>query len=99
MASEPFVKRLFVVDGHEVECRFAQPEMDGADSVCRFEIDWPEGPKSVVIYGVDGVQALSLAMQTAHVYLLAARDRHGRVVTWLDGADLGLPVPPPHPDT
>lgn len=97
MASEPFVKRLFVVDGREVECRFYQPEMDGADSVCRFEIDWPEGIKSVSMYGVDGVQALSLAMQTAHAYLLAARERHGRIVTWLDGGDLGLPIPPPHP--
>lgn len=98
MASQPFVKRLFVVDGHDVECRFYQPELDGADRVCRFEIDWPEGPKSVSMSGVDGVQALSLAMQTAHAYLLAARDRHGRVVTWLDGFDLGLPVPQPHPD-
>ncbi|PZR81354.1 MAG: hypothetical protein DI537_38350 [Stutzerimonas stutzeri] len=99
MASETFVKRSFVVDGHEAECRFFQPEMDGADSVCRFEIDWPEGPKSMAIYGVDGVQSLFLAMQTAHVLLLAARDRQGRVVTWLDGSDLGLPVPPPYPGT
>lgn len=97
MASKSFAKRLFVVDGHEVECRFSQPKMDGADSVCRVEIDWPEGTKSVSIYGVDEVQALSLAMQTAHAYLLAARERYGRVVTWLDGADLGLPTPPPQP--
>lgn len=97
MASEPFVKRLFVVDGHETECRFFQPEQDGADCVCRMEIDWPEGLGSRSIYGVDGVQALSLAMLVAHADLRAARDRHGRAVTWLGEADLGLPALPTHP--
>ena len=99
MAPEPFVKRLFSVDGREVECRFFQPEEDGADSVCRFEIDWPqEGARSRSVYGVDAVQALTLAMKVAHAQLLAARERDRRVVTWLGEEELGLPAVPPHSD-
>jgi hypothetical protein len=97
MVSELFVKRMFVVDGHDVECRFFQPEEDGSDSLCRLEISWPEGPKSMTIYGVDGVQALSLAMQAAHAHLLAARERHGREVSWLGETSLGLPGLLPYP--
>lgn len=97
MALESFVKRLFVVDGQNVECRFSQPERQGDDSRCELEIDWPEGPESLSIYGVDGVQALSLAMAMAHARLLAARERYDRTVTWLEGSDLGLPTFPFHP--
>jgi len=42
--------------------------------------------------GVDEVQALLLAMQTAHIDLLAARENDGRQVTYLDGKNLDLPV-------
>lgn len=65
-------------------------------ALCRVEIDWPKGVKSVSIYGVDRVRALSLAMQTAHAYLLAAPEHHAGVVTGLDGAHFGLPFSPPH---
>jgi hypothetical protein len=95
MASEPFVKRMFVVDGHDVECRFFQPQQVGADRLCRFEIDWPEGPGSGGVYGVDEVQALSLAMQAVHAHLLAAR-HNGLEVTWLGEPALGLPALTPY---
>lgn len=97
MASEPFVKRVFVVDGHDVECRFFQPEPHGDDSLCRLEIGWPEGSQSVSVYGVDGVQALSLAMIAAHAHLLAALERYGREVSWLGEPSLGLPALPAYP--
>jgi hypothetical protein len=97
MASEPFVKRLFVVDGHDVECRFFQPQQVGHDCLCRLEIGWPEGSESISVYGVDGVQALSLAMQAAHAHLLAARDHLGREVSWLGEPTLGLPGLSPYP--
>jgi hypothetical protein len=45
-----------------------------------------------MVYGVDAVQALLLAMQIAHTYLLAARERDGRSVSWLENLRLGLPV-------
>lgn len=94
MASEPFVKRLIVGDGHDVECRFFRPEEEADDSVCRLEIGWPEGPKSISICGVDQVQAAGPAMQAAHAHLLAARERHGRAVSGLGEPSLGLPALP-----
>ena len=59
---------------------------------CRIEVDWPEGTKIRKIYGVDEVQALCLALQTAHTDLLVARERGGRQVSWLGQRRLGLPV-------
>jgi len=44
--------------------------------------------------GVDEVQAILLAMMTAHTDLLAARNMDSRLVEWLDGQSLGLPVTP-----
>ncbi len=41
-------------------------------------------------YGIDGVQALGLALEMARAELEAA-GRGGGAVTWLGGADLGLP--------
>lgn len=96
MASEPFVKRLFVVDSHDVECHFFQPQQVGGDSLCRFEIGWPEGSASGGVYGVDRVQALSLAMQAVHAHLLDAR-YNGREVSWLGEPALGLPALTPYP--
>jgi hypothetical protein len=84
--------RVFVVDGIDVECRFFQPEVDRGDYCCTYEIAWPERPRRRTIYGVDPIQAVLLAMQTAHVDLLVARKDDGRDVRWLDGRRLGLPI-------
>jgi hypothetical protein len=90
----PFIEREFTVDGQPVLCRFFQPEADGQDFACRFEIDWPEGQRQRRIFGIDPTQALLLAMEMAHVYLLMAREQQGRNVHWLDSASLGLPLMP-----
>lgn len=44
--------------------------------------------------GVDSLQALLLALQKAHIDLLAYRRDSGRQVQWLEMQDLGLPLPP-----
>jgi hypothetical protein len=92
IASEQFIERTLKVDGQDVTCRFFRPEPDGSSFRCRFEIDWPEGRRSKAAGGVDEVQALLLAMQGAHTDLLAAREKDGREVSWLDERTLGLPV-------
>lgn len=89
---EPFVSRLYRVDGHEVECRFFAPELDRGDYRCRYEIDIPNKLIAGRAYGIDQVQALLLAMQKAHVDLLLMRNKSGRQVEWLDQENLGLPI-------
>ena len=90
--SGPVVDRRFSVDGQLVSCRFFWPELDGGSYFCRYEIDWPEGMRSRSTGGVDEVQALLLAMQTAHTDLLAARENDGRSVLWMGQRALGLPI-------
>lgn len=92
MIRDPIARRSFKVDGQEAICRFSRPEEDGGSYVCHYEILWPERLRSSKAGGVDEVQALLLAMQKAHTDLLAARNRDGRTVEWLDGESLGLPV-------
>lgn len=84
--------RVFVVDGVDVECSFSQPEADRGDYCCTYEIGWPERSRRRTIYGIDPIQAVLLAMQTAHVDLLVARKDEGRDIRWLDGRRLGLPI-------
>lgn len=92
MSGSGFVERRFTIDGQEVACRFYQPEPDGQDYVCRYEIMYADGVRTRRSPGIDQVQALLLAMQYAHTDLLAARDHDGRKITWLDSASLGLPI-------
>jgi hypothetical protein len=93
MRAEVFVKRLFTVNGQEAACSFFQPEADRENFRCRYEIEWPQGALSKHAYGIDEVQALLLAMQRAHIDLLAARENQGQHVSWLDEKSLGLPIP------
>jgi hypothetical protein len=88
---EAFVERTFLADGTELLCRFDRPVSDGQDFSCRYEIAWPDGPRSREVWGVDSVQSLLLAMQTAHGDLLLHRERDGHDVRWLGGKQLGLP--------
>jgi hypothetical protein len=90
---EIFCERIVHIDGQTAGCRFYQPEPDGQDFRCHYEIDWPEGLYKGRAYGVDAVQALLLAMQKAHTDLLAARENRGRQITWLDRRSLGMPIP------
>jgi hypothetical protein len=98
MSVDAFVQRVVEVDGRGVPCRFFKPEADRGDFFCRLEVDWPEGTKSRRIYGVDEVQALLLAMQTAHADLLAVREHDGRDVSWLGQRRLGFPIADVIPD-
>jgi len=94
MSTEAFIRRSFTVDGQAATCRFFQPiEESTGEFSCRYEIEGSEGVSSKHAYGVDEVQALLLAMQRAHIDLLAARENHGRDVSWLGERSLGLPIP------
>jgi hypothetical protein len=93
MTDEAIIERSFTVDGHELVCRFFQPEHDDGSYFCRYVIDWPKKPRERRIGGCDSIQALLLAMQAAHTDLLMAREDEGKSIVWLGSASLGLPLP------
>src|SRR5690348_11910435 len=65
-----FIERRFeLVDNASVVLRFLRPEPDGDDYRCAYEIIWPDRVRNSYAMGIDAVQALLLAMQTAHVEL------------------------------
>lgn len=43
-------------------------------------------------FGVDSVQALTIAMQIAHAELLTSAEGKSGALSWLGEADLGLPL-------
>lgn len=88
---EAFVERTFLVDGTELLCRFYRPLSDGQDFSCRYEIGWPDGPRSREVWGVDSIQALLLALKAVNGELLIHQERNGVDVRWLGGRHLGLP--------
>jgi len=94
MTDDVIARRVLKIDGHQAECRFYRPQEDSGSFFCLVEIDWPEGTKNKRAGGVDEVQALLLGMMLAHTDLLSARNMDGRVIEWLDGQSLGLPVAP-----
>jgi nicotinate-nucleotide pyrophosphorylase (carboxylating) len=89
-----FIERHFAVDGIDVPCRFFLPEPDGRDYSCRVEIDWPDRRHAHRFFGVDSVQALQLAMQSTHAYLLASPEHKEHRLTWHGERWLGLPSLP-----
>lgn len=89
-----FAERRFELDGDELVVRFHAPEKaPGGEFQCRYSIAWPEGTVGHYACGLDGLQALLLAMRTVHS-LLADSDAYkaGRL-TWCEQPDLDLPPP------
>lgn len=89
--NDSFVERTYLLNGTELTCRFYRPVFDGQDFSCRYEIAWPDGPRSRNVWGVDSIQSLLLAMGSVHANLLLYRDRDGLDIRWFDGEELGLP--------
>ncbi len=54
---------------------------------------WPDGIRKSYAFGVDSVQALTLAMQKAHVDLLASPQSESGLLTWLGMREFHLPLP------
>ena len=70
-----------------------RPFPDGRDYYCVYRLQGlGDGDHTGRAGGVDGMQALYLAMQMAHVSLVCScAYKEGRL-TWLGSFDLGLPV-------
>jgi hypothetical protein len=90
---DTFIERTFEFGSEKVTVRFMRPERSAADYECRYKITWPDRERNFHAYGVDEVQALTLALQMAHVDLLTSPEGKAGLITWLHQRDLGLPLP------
>ena len=92
MDEAAFVERRFDLDGAELVVRFHTPaKAPGGEFQCNWSIGWPGQHTRRYTCGEDGVQALLLAMRTAHTELvLSEAYETGRLSLWGQG-DLGLP--------
>lgn len=60
---------------------------------CRFDILWPEGPRSAIVRGFDGVQALYLAMQRVAAELYGSQHHGVGTLQWGGpGEGYGFPM-------
>ena len=92
MIEEPFIERLFDNDGDVVICRFSRPTLEpGGEFKCRWTIDWGDQETQHHTCGIDGIQALLLAMRTVHTELVYSEAYSAGRLTYLDQRDLDLP--------
>ncbi len=90
----PFIERQFELsDGARVVVRFNEPVADQQDFRCDFEIAWRDDIHKSHAFGIDAVQAILMAMQKAHIDLLASSHAKAEEITWLGNRDLGLALP------
>ena len=94
MADDEFVERRFELNDQQVIARFAKPTLEpGGEYRCGWSLQWPDREKAAGARGIDGVQALLLAMKTVHTQLLDSVEYKTGRLTYLDGRDFDLPPP------
>jgi hypothetical protein len=93
-AATTVAQRTFQCGGEAVVLTLSAPTLDGQDYRCAYRIAWPDGPVDSYAFGVDGVQAIYVALQKAHIELIQDAAARGKPLTWLDQGDLMLPLPP-----
>lgn len=87
-----FVERVFSSSSGDVVASFDTPYLaPGGEYRCRYTIAWPDLTRSREIAGIDGIQALLLAMRTVHTELRDSAEYKAGTLTYLDQADLDLP--------
>ena len=92
MESSTFVERRYKASAGDVLARFETPYLaPGGEYRCRWHLLWPDREQSREIAGIDGVQALMLAMRTVHGELAASPEHKEGMLTYLDQDDLDLP--------
>lgn len=92
MLELPFVERRFELDGSDLVVRFYVPAKElGGEFKCRYSISWPDQEVRRAACGLDGVQALKLAMRTVHTDLVESEAFKAGRLTWCDQSDLDLP--------
>jgi hypothetical protein len=73
--------------------RILEPQPEDRGWACQYEIDWPGKPRIGAGYGIDGVQALIIAMQKVAVELYASSyHKAGTLVFDRPGNGYGFPM-------
>ena len=92
MDEDVFVERRFELADQEVVARFFKPMLaPGGEYQCRWQICWPNRERKSGACGIDGVQALMLAMRTVHSELVESEEQRAGRLTYLEQHDLDLP--------
>jgi hypothetical protein len=78
---------------HGMVVRLFEPERDGDDWSCTFEVDVPLSTR-MQVHGVSSLQALSLALKGLSAYLYGSKSyREGKIGLYGNfGGDLSVPV-------
>ena len=77
----------------EVPVRLFQPEEDDGMWICPYEIDWPSERRAYFAAGVDGMQALILALRTISVEIYTSEYHEAGTLTWFEpGRGYGFPI-------
>jgi hypothetical protein len=92
MSDEPFIERMFESEDGVIMARFLRPTSEaGGEYKCRYAILWPERVQQRYALGVDGVQALMLAMKSVHTELMESDLYKAGKLTYANQYDLDLP--------
>jgi hypothetical protein len=77
-----------------IEVRIYEPEKEGEGAwMCRFEIDWPKGMRSLKMGGFDAVQALVHALQAIGLQIYTSEYHESGNLRWdRPGNGYGFPV-------
>ncbi|WP_100259644.1 DUF6968 family protein [Qipengyuania seohaensis] len=92
MSDESFIERIFDSGDQKVTARFLKPLLaPGGEYQCRWAIVWPDHVQERYACGLDGVQALMLAMKSVHSELKESDLYKAGKLTYIDQYDLDLP--------
>jgi hypothetical protein len=77
----------------DVPIRIFAPEQQEVDWACRLEVDWPDGKFEIAARGIDGVQALHLALQLVGAQIYSSAHHASGKLAWLEpGNGYGFPI-------
>ena len=92
MSGTVFVERRFGSLKGEVIARFEVPYLaPSGEYRCRWRIVGPDRERTLETAGIDGVQALMLALRTVNSELTETAAYQAVEITYLDQSDLDLP--------
>lgn len=92
MSDELFVERKFESGDNVIVVQFLQPTLaTGGEYQCRWAILWPDRIQKRYACGIDGIQALMLAMRSVHSELMESDLYKSGKLTYLEQYDLDLP--------
>lgn len=92
MSDAPFLERIFESGDRTIAAHFLQPTLEpGGEYQCRWAIFWPDRVRQSYSCGLDGVQALMLAMKSVHSELVESDLYKSGRLTYVNQYDLDLP--------